>query len=101
MREGKYCVPENGYPISRDTVGIMKAERRCMGWVLNGTPRLLWERDSVLYKQEAGWNFYGQDNIAFFGIRTQYLPRNESFTDCAIQAGTTTVPRVIVYFAQI
>jgi hypothetical protein len=79
----------------------MKAERRYMVWVFNGTPRLLRERDSVLYVQEAGWILYGQDNIAFFGVRTQHLlTRNVSFTDCAIPAGTTTVPQVIVYFAQ-
>jgi hypothetical protein len=72
-----------------------------MGWVLNGTPRLLRERDSVLSMQEAGWILYWQDNIAFFGVRTQhFLPRTELFTDCSIPAGTTTVPQVIMYFAQ-
>jgi hypothetical protein len=61
------------------------AERRYMGWVLNDTPRLLRERDSVLYMQEAGWILYGQDNIAFFGVQTQhFLPRTEMFTDCSI-----------------
>jgi hypothetical protein len=78
----------------------MKAERRYMGWVLNGTFRLLRESVSVLYMQEAGWILYGQDNIAFLGIRTQHVPRNDSFSDCSIPAGTTTVPQVIMYFAQ-